>query len=102
MFMTSITPERTRRMVIGARKAPRQNAGIRKCCHVPYPEAGKARSRTANTMISMMPSQNRGIAWPATASIVQRLSTTEWRRSAARIPRGKAMRIAVARPANVR
>ena len=35
MFMTSMTPERTSRIVIGARKAPRVKAGIRKCCQVP-------------------------------------------------------------------
>src|SRR5262245_9928091 len=62
MFSTSITPERTRRMVIGARKAPSVNAGIRKFCQVPYPEAGRALRRTANTMISMMPSQKIGMA----------------------------------------
>jgi hypothetical protein len=35
MFITSMIPERTRRMVIGARKAPRQKAGMTKFCHVP-------------------------------------------------------------------
>src|SRR5215831_5925585 len=35
MFMTSITPDRTRRMVIGASAAPRQNDGIRKFCQLP-------------------------------------------------------------------
>ncbi len=33
MFMTSITPERTRRIVIGASVAPRQNDGITKFHH---------------------------------------------------------------------
>ncbi len=89
MLMTSITPERTRRMVMGASAAPRQKAGIRKCCQVPYPEAGRSRSRTANTMISMMPSQNSGAAWPATATAVHRLSTQEWRRSAASDAQGQ-------------
>ena len=35
MFITSITPDRTRRIVIGARNAPRVKAGMRKCCQVP-------------------------------------------------------------------
>ena len=35
MFIISITPERTRRMVMGASAAPRQNEGSRKCCQVP-------------------------------------------------------------------
>src|SRR5262245_31739967 len=35
MFMTSITPERTRRIVMGASAAPRQKAGTRQCRQVP-------------------------------------------------------------------
>src|SRR3972149_4927349 len=50
-------------------------------------------------MISMMPSQKSGMAWPATAIAVQRLSIHEWRLSAERMPRGRAVRSATARPA---
>ncbi len=53
-------------------------------------------------MIIMMPSQKIGAAWPATATAVQRLSTHEWRLSAARMPRGSAIRRATTRPAKVR
>ena len=35
MFMISMTPERTSRIVMGARKAPSVKDGIRKCRHVP-------------------------------------------------------------------
>ena len=35
MLITSMMPERTRRMVTGARNAPRQKAGMTKCCQVP-------------------------------------------------------------------
>src|SRR4030095_4862815 len=102
MFITSITPERTRRMVMGASAAPRQNAGSRKFCQVPYPDAGRSRSRTEKTMMSMMPSQKMGAAWPATATTVQRLSTHECRRSAAIVPSGSAITIPTTRPARVR
>jgi hypothetical protein len=53
-------------------------------------------------MMSMMPSQKIGIAWPATASMVQAVSTNEWRLSAARIPSGSAIASATASPAVVR
>ena len=53
-------------------------------------------------MISMMPSQNSGVAWPATATAVQRLSTHEWRRSAATVPSGSAISSATTRPDSVR
>ena len=35
MLMTSMTPERTSRIVMGASAAPRQNEGMRKFCQVP-------------------------------------------------------------------
>ena len=53
-------------------------------------------------MISMIPSQNRGAAWPATATPVQSVSIQEWRLSAARIPRGSAISSATTSPAKVR
>ena len=53
-------------------------------------------------MISMMPSQKIGMAWPATAPIVHRLSTKEWRLSAARMPSGSEISSAITRPALVR
>ena len=59
-------------------------------------------SRTAKMMMSMMPSQKSGIAWPATATTVHRLSTSECRLSAARMPRGSEIRSAMPRPAKVR
>ena len=53
-------------------------------------------------MIIMMPSQNSGAAWPATATAVHRLSIHEWRRNAASVPSGSAISSATTRPHRVR
>ena len=49
-----------------------------------------------------MPSQKSGMAWPATATAVHRLSTHECRLSAASVPRGSAMSSATNSPEKVR
>ena len=53
-------------------------------------------------MMSMMPSQKMGMAWPATARSVHSVSITEWRLRAAVTPRGRAIKSATPRPASVR
>ena len=63
---------------------------------MPEPKTGSHSSRTAKTQISIRASQKMGTAWPATARIIARRSTTVPRLSAETIPAGMAMAMASA------
>ena len=54
------------------------------------------------TIIIIMANQNRGIACPATAKEVEKLSMKEWLLNAERIPRGMAMINAMDKPVEIK
>ena len=62
-------PERTSRIMIGARYSPRHTAGRMRLRKPERPDTGTSRDQTANTRIRRMPSQNVGMAWPTTETI---------------------------------
>jgi len=55
---------------MGASAAPRPERGHQEFCQC-RTRTRQEPDRTENTMISMMPSQKMGAAWPATATTVQ-------------------------------
>jgi hypothetical protein len=65
-------PERVRRVMRAVVKSPRVMAGRTRCWRSPRPDEGSQLSRTEKTRISMMPSQNVGMAWPSSATTVEK------------------------------
>ena len=89
-------------------RPPRRNsvsvpAGRIRCSHVPMPEEGSQRSRTANSRMLITPTQNTGVDWPIRASEVTTVSHAVSRLTAVSTPNGtpSATAAATARPASV-
>ena len=94
--MTSIIPERVRRMMAAISSMPSEIAGRISACQPTAPPVGTRSSRTAKKKIIIRPSQKPGTAWPTTASERASQSTPPPRRNAAATPSGTAVAIAKA------
>ena len=66
---TSSIEDLTRRRMPAAGNQPSVTAGNTKCFQVPEPDVGNRPNITLNSKISMIPSQNPGIAWPTRAML---------------------------------
>jgi hypothetical protein len=94
---TSRSAARVCRIKIAARPVPRTNVGISICWShssgvvkrlALKPPYGSQPSHTANTTMSIMPSQKCGMATPEMAKVVTAISSRELRRIADTVPRG--------------
>src|SRR3990170_3009592 len=83
--------ERTMRRRSGVEKVASVRVGRISAAQLSQPETGRSRSWTAKRRMSMMPVQKTGIEVPRKTARVAPWSKTEFRRTALRMPIGRAM-----------